>query len=175
MAELAGVSERVRAAAVPVATLRRETVLTIVHASPMLTNVNITAMLMIVNISAMPNTVNAATIGALVRDTRTAARLTQTELATRIGASRFWVAEFEKGKPSAELGLALKALNALGLAVHIEPKSAAGAPQATPRRAESEHCDLATVIAHTTLTRTAKSSVVGWPTASAPTRRSRKA
>ena len=123
----------------------------------------------------MPNNVNAATIGALVRETRTAAALTQTELANRIGASRFWVAQFEKGKPSAELGLALKALHALGLAVQIEATNAAS-DTAPPRthRANSEH-DLSTVIARTTLTKTARSSVAGWPTASVRIARSRRA
>lgn len=123
----------------------------------------------------MPSNVNAATIGALVRDTRTAAGLTQTELADRIGASRFWVAEFEKGKPSAELGLALKALHALGLAVQIEPTSAA--PDTAPprtHRANSGHADLGAVIAHAMLTKTAKSSVVGWPTAAEPKARLRR-
>lgn len=113
----------------------------------------------------MTKTVNAATVGALVRDARTAAGLTQTELANRIGASRFWVAEFERGKPGAELGLALKALHALGLTVHIAPKKAredVARPKA--HRAGGKHTDLADVIAHTTLTRAAPSSVVGWPT-----------
>ncbi len=124
----------------------------------------------------MHSNVNAATIGALVRDTRMAAGLTQTELANRIGASRFWVAEFERGKPSAELGLALKALHALGLAVQIEPTSAAPeAARSRTYRTNSGHADLDTIIAHTTLTKTAKSSVAGWPTATVPTRRPRKA
>lgn len=123
----------------------------------------------------MPRNVNAATIGALVRDTRTAAGLTQTELANRIGASRFWVAEFEKGKPSAELGLALKALHALGLTVQIDPTSAVpDTARARTHRARSGHAELDTVIAHATLTQTARSSVVGWPTAIVPNARSRK-
>jgi DNA-binding XRE family transcriptional regulator len=123
----------------------------------------------------MPSYFNAATVGALVREARTTAGLTQTELANRIGASRFWVAEFEKGKPGAELGLALKALVALRIAVRIEPTSAetdTARPRA--RRAISGHDGLATVIAHTTLTKTAQSSVIGWLTATAPSGRSRK-
>lgn len=124
----------------------------------------------------MPNDVNAATIGLLVHDTRTAAGVTQTELANRIGASRFWVADFEKGKPGAELGLALKALAALGITVRFEP---GGAAVATPRtRAPHEQSGrtdlLRTVITNTTLAKAGRSSVVGWPTTSAtPRRRSR--
>ena len=72
-----------------------------------------------------------ATIGALVRDARVAAGLSQSQLGNRVGASRFRVAQFEKGKPSAELGLALKALHALGLAVRVgERRSAAPSAQA---------------------------------------------
>jgi DNA-binding XRE family transcriptional regulator len=70
----------------------------------------------------MAKTINSAVIGSLVRQARLAAALSQTQLGHRIGASRFWVAQFEKGKPSAELGLALKAMQAVGLAVQIEPK-----------------------------------------------------
>jgi DNA-binding XRE family transcriptional regulator len=115
----------------------------------------------------MPKRLNSAAIGALVRQARLAAGITQSELAQRIGASRFWVAAFEKGKPSAELGLALNAIHALGLAIRIEPKTPSG--RGTPARAQrataAQSRQLANVIAHATLTRTAPSSVVGWPTA----------
>ncbi len=116
----------------------------------------------------MNKAVNSAAVGALVRQARTAAGLTQTELGQRIGASRFWVAAFEKGKPSAELGLALKALQALGLSVRIEPRTASerGAQPGAPR-APGHQIDLAKVIAGATLSGTAPSSVIGWPTASA--------
>ena len=121
----------------------------------------------------MPIKVNAATIGSLVHATRTEAGVTQTELAHRIGASRFWVAEFEKGKPGAELGLALKALAALGLTVRVEPASAAAAtPRAKAPRGQSTRTNLLrTVIAKTTVTKAARSSVAGWPTAAATPRR----
>lgn len=62
----------------------------------------------------MTRTINPAVIGSLVRQARTTAGLSQTELGHRIGASRFWVAQLEKGKPGAELGLAIKALEAVG-------------------------------------------------------------
>jgi HTH-type transcriptional regulator/antitoxin HipB len=123
----------------------------------------------------MPSYVNAATVGALVREARTTAGLTQTELANRIGASRFWVAEFEKGKPSAELGLALKALNALGLVVRI---GSMGSPLETAppkaRGATIRGASLARVIAHTTVRNASGSSVTGWPTATVTRIRSRK-
>jgi DNA-binding XRE family transcriptional regulator len=122
----------------------------------------------------MGKSINSAAVGALVRQARLTAGLSQTDLGRRIGASRFWVAQFEKGKPSAELGLALKAMQALGLTVLIEPKNA---NQRTVRRAaqpKTHQTDLAKVIAHTTLTSSAPSSVIGWPTASAALRRARK-
>ncbi len=60
-------------------------------------------------------------LGALAREARLTAGLTQTELGAQIGASRFWVAQFERGKSGAELGLALKAVRVLGLVISIEP------------------------------------------------------
>jgi len=53
-------------------------------------------------------------IGALLRETRKKAGLGQAELARRIGVSRQWVVEVERGKPRAEMGLVLRALNTLG-------------------------------------------------------------
>jgi HTH-type transcriptional regulator/antitoxin HipB len=40
-----------------------------------------------------------------------------------MGASRFWVAEFEAGKPRAEIGLVLKAIHAVGLGLTIGPEN----------------------------------------------------
>lgn len=53
-------------------------------------------------------------IGALLRESRKKTGLGQAELARRIGVSRQWVVEVERGKPRAEMGLVLRALNALG-------------------------------------------------------------
>lgn len=52
-------------------------------------------------------------IGALLRESRKKAGLGQAELARRIGVSRQWVVEVERGKPRAEIGLVLRALNTL--------------------------------------------------------------
>lgn len=126
----------------------------------------------------MTKPVNPATLGALVRETREAAGLTQTQLAERIGASRFWVAAFEKGKPSAELGLALKAIQALGLSIRIQPEKDASAQQSSstaraPLTSLSGHVTLANVIAKATLPNTAPSKVTGWPGAAPPKPRGR--
>lgn len=64
-------------------------------------------------------------LGALARDARIGAGMTQAQLGEKIGASRFWVAEFERGKNRAELGLTLKALRALNLVLTVEPKDLA--------------------------------------------------
>jgi HTH-type transcriptional regulator / antitoxin HipB len=54
-----------------------------------------------------------ADLGALIRNTRKALRLDQSTLAKKIGVSRLWLVEIEKGKPRAEIGLVLRALDAL--------------------------------------------------------------
>jgi DNA-binding XRE family transcriptional regulator len=63
-------------------------------------------------------------LGTLVREARTGNRMTQAQLGEKIGASRFWVAEFERGKSGAELGLALKAIRALKLVLTVESEDA---------------------------------------------------
>jgi len=47
---------------------------------------------------------------------------TQTALAERTGISRKWIYQFESGKPTAELGLVLRVLEALGLIFEITSK-----------------------------------------------------
>jgi HTH-type transcriptional regulator/antitoxin HipB len=54
-------------------------------------------------------------IGALVRQRRRELRIAQQTLAKRVGASRQWVIDCEKGKPRAELGLVLRTLAVLGV------------------------------------------------------------
>ena len=54
-----------------------------------------------------------ADLGALIRSTRKKLRLDQSTLAKKIGVSRLWLVEIEKGKPRAEIGLVLRALDAL--------------------------------------------------------------
>jgi HTH-type transcriptional regulator/antitoxin HipB len=54
-------------------------------------------------------------LGAIIRDRRKELRLDQAELARRIGTSRQWIIAVEKGRARAELGLVLRALDALGI------------------------------------------------------------
>lgn len=57
------------------------------------------------------------TLGELVRDQRKQRGWSQNRLAEKIGVSRLWIGQFENGKETVELGLVLKALRALDLAL----------------------------------------------------------
>ena len=61
----------------------------------------------------------ARDLGAAVRDARLQHGWTQAELADRIDASRQWVISLERGKASAELGTALRAVAALGMVANL--------------------------------------------------------
>lgn len=63
---------------------------------------------------------SAKDIGLFIRDSRKRKNLDQSQLAAMIGVNRRWVMEVEKGKPRAEVGLVLKALDALGIRVGID-------------------------------------------------------
>lgn len=64
-------------------------------------------------------------IGALIRDRRSGLGWTQEELARRVGVSRLWVVQLEKGKPTAQIGLALRALKELGVELDASSSSPA--------------------------------------------------
>jgi HTH-type transcriptional regulator/antitoxin HipB len=63
-----------------------------------------------------------ADVAASVRGRRQDLGLTQAALAERTGISRKWIYQFESGKPTAELGLVLRVLEALGLILEITNK-----------------------------------------------------
>ena len=65
-------------------------------------------------------------LGALIRDRRRQLAWTQTELAKRVGVSRIWILQLEKGKPTAQLGLALRALKELGVGLDAPVSALAG-------------------------------------------------
>lgn len=70
----------------------------------------------------------AADIGAIIRDRRRKLRLDQATLAKRVGVSRRWIVDIEKGKPRAGIELALRTLTALGVSLTLseEPSARAG-------------------------------------------------
>jgi HTH-type transcriptional regulator / antitoxin HipB len=59
-------------------------------------------------------------LAATCRGRRLALRLTQAQLATRAKVGRPWLSEFERGKPTAELGLVLRLLDALELRLLVD-------------------------------------------------------
>jgi HTH-type transcriptional regulator/antitoxin HipB len=60
-----------------------------------------------------------ADLGAAIRAGRRAAGLGQADLAARVGVQRQWIIKIESGKSTAEVGLVLRTLNALGLTIEI--------------------------------------------------------
>lgn len=71
-------------------------------------------------------------IGDLVRATRQARGFNQQDLADKLGVSRWWVNEFEGGKPTARLDLVLRALNELQIT--LVAHSSEDALEAAPTR-----------------------------------------
>jgi len=66
---------------------------------------------------------SAAEFGRLIRNRRKEVGWDQARLAQAIGASRQWVIDIEKGKPRAELELALRAMRSLGLDLVVSSQS----------------------------------------------------
>lgn len=74
-------------------------------------------------------------LGLLIRSRRRELGLDQRTLAERVGVSRLWIIEFERGKPRAEIGLVLRTLTALGLRLDASTEGAvkrAGPSRAAP-------------------------------------------
>jgi HTH-type transcriptional regulator/antitoxin HipB len=63
--------------------------------------------------------VNPEDLAQTVRDRRRQLGLSQGSLAQRVGVSRQWIVALEQGKPTAEVGLVLKTLSALGLRIDV--------------------------------------------------------
>jgi HTH-type transcriptional regulator / antitoxin HipB len=68
-------------------------------------------------------------LAAAVRGRRIDMGLNQADLASRAGVSRKWIYEFEAGKATAEFGLILRALDALGLVLDLTANDDAATPQ----------------------------------------------
>lgn len=65
-------------------------------------------------------------LAAIVRGRRLSLGLSQEQAATRAGVSRQWVGALESGKPTAELGLVLGLLDALGLNLDLAARDGEG-------------------------------------------------
>lgn len=58
--------------------------------------------------------------GALIRSERKQKGWSQKELASRVGVSPLWISQFERGKPTAHIGLVLRTLKTLGVQLWAE-------------------------------------------------------
>lgn len=65
-------------------------------------------------------------LGLAIRSRRKELGWDQATLAKQVGVTRQWVIDIEKGKPRAELGLAMRALRVLGLSLNVETKPESG-------------------------------------------------
>jgi y4mF family transcriptional regulator len=61
---------------------------------------------------------NARDLGLVVRQSRQDRGQTQSQLAAEAGVSRRWLSDLEAGKATAEVGLVLRTLHALGLGLN---------------------------------------------------------
>ena len=80
-------------------------------------------------------------LGAVIRDRRKKLKLNQSSFAKRIGVSRQWVIEVEHGHARAELGLVLRALDALGIRLD------ASSEQSNSRGSEKSAVDINSIVA----------------------------
>jgi DNA-binding XRE family transcriptional regulator len=79
-------------------------------------------------------------LGALIRDRRKQLGLDQSTLAKRIAVSRQWLIEVERGHPRAALGLALRAIDELGIRLDASTK------QTSPRGSTAPAVDINMIV-----------------------------
>ncbi|MEL7096482.1 MAG: helix-turn-helix domain-containing protein [Pseudomonadota bacterium] len=65
------------------------------------------------------NVTSPKDIGVLIKARRKAKGLAQSDLAHQVGVSRRWLNQVEAGKAGASIGLILKTLSALGVALQV--------------------------------------------------------
>lgn len=68
-------------------------------------------------------------LGAYIMSVRRARGLSQDELAERLGVSRVWIGQVERGKASPRLDLILRALNELEITLSVSTADDAQLPQ----------------------------------------------
>jgi HTH-type transcriptional regulator/antitoxin HipB len=79
-------------------------------------------------------------IGLIIRDRRREFRMGQRALADKVGVSRQWIVQVERGKPRAAANLLLRALAALDLEIAIDQtKSSRAKPAASPEERGNRH------------------------------------
>ena len=78
-----------------------------------------------------------ADIGALIRENRRKRGLDQKSLAEQVGVSRQWIIDVERGKAGAPIGLLLRTISVLGIALTAEK----GSPEKPHRLAATVDID----------------------------------
>lgn len=89
---------------------------------------------------------DAYRFGELLRERRRQLGLSQAEVASQVGASRQWVIDIEKGKERAEIGMAFKLAQVLGVQFKAQTKAARSVktqPNPQAKQAEQTMQDLA--------------------------------
>ncbi len=82
----------------------------------------------------------ARDLGLAVRGRRRELGISQAALSARAGVSRKWLSEFEQGKPTAEIGVMLRVLEALQLQLTVAAHPLNDLQE--PAVAAPEHVDL---------------------------------
>jgi len=62
-------------------------------------------------------------LGQAVEERRRALAITQEELAFSVGVNRRVISELERGKPTLQLGIALRTIATLGLEFDVRPRT----------------------------------------------------
>jgi HTH-type transcriptional regulator / antitoxin HipB len=87
-----------------------------------------------------------ADLGLIIREHRLKLGLDQKSLAQNVGVSRQWIVDAEKGRPRAEIGLLLRTVNALGIAIDAEAEGQPKPKQATSSSKPEPQVDLDSII-----------------------------
>jgi HTH-type transcriptional regulator / antitoxin HipB len=87
-----------------------------------------------------------ADLGALIRDRRIKLHLDQKSLAAQAGVSRQWIVEAERGKPRAEIGLLLRTLGALGIALEVAKEHHPQPKDRSVSRGVDAHVDIDSIV-----------------------------
>jgi HTH-type transcriptional regulator / antitoxin HipB len=86
-------------------------------------------------------------LGTLIRDYRTRLGLDQKSLAQKVGVSRQWIVDAEKGKPRAEIGLLLRTIGALGIALDAAKEGPGKPTDTSASHGADAHVDIASIVA----------------------------
>jgi HTH-type transcriptional regulator / antitoxin HipB len=91
-------------------------------------------------------------LGALIRDHRNKLGLDQKSLAEKVGVSRQWIVDAEKGKPRVEIGLLLRTIGVLGITLDAEDGSKKTDEKAASHGADA-HVNIDSIVASARRTR----------------------